>query len=141
MWYYKDMENSQTTMETTTLLIWTRSFFDEVADVETDGKTASIEVYKNSNGSLSQTAIAYDKDLKIEEFGLNEGRWTERMERHSIDLPIHPEEFDHNLLEFYSPFTEASYDGKETEVEDGNGTCWGATYEVKADGAMIEIDD
>ena len=127
-------------METTTLFIWTRQFINEEADDVTEAEVAIIEVYRNTEGKLEQLATPVDNDLEVEDWGLEAGEWTEQLERYLIELPVKPEEFNHELLELYAPFSGATYNDEEVEVEDGNGTSWGLTYQVDEDGTITEVD-
>ena len=128
-------------METTTLLIWTRLFVNEAADDATEADVASIEVYQNTDGRLEQFSTPVNKELKVEEWGLEAVEWYEQLERYLIELPVKAEEFNHELLELYAPFSRATYNGEEVEVEDGNGTCWGGNYRIDEDGSITEVND
>ena len=128
-------------MKTTTLLVWARLFVNEKADDVTEAEVASIEVYRNTEGKLEEFCPPVDFELKIGDFGLNAGEWYEQLERYLIELPVKPEEFNHELLELYAPFSGATYNDEEVEVEDGNGTSWGCNYRVDEDGTITEVDD
>lgn len=133
-------------METTTLLVWTRVLAnDGESGDETEPEVASVQVFRNTDGKLTPVSFPVDKDFDLDDYtwlldDLEEGTTvTERLERWSVELPVRAEEFDLDLLEYYAGAFTCEYNEEEFEVEDGNGTCYGATYKVE-NGAFTEAD-